>query len=90
MKHITKLAFLGAIIAAFGATVALADDAQLQNRLAMQRAQNPSTVRSSTIAVYSNRQGVTRTTQDERSDVARFEIRTNAHGQTFAAYAPAQ
>ncbi len=89
MKHTTKLAFLGAIIAAFGTTVALADDPQLQNRLAMQRAQNPSPSPSSTIAVFSNRQGVTRTTLDKRSDVARFEIRTNAHGQTFTASASA-
>lgn len=89
MKNIKKLASLGVIIAAFGSTVAFADDAQLQNRLAAQRAQNPPADRHSTVAVYSNRQGVNRTTEDERSEV-RFEIRNNAHGQAFGAYAPAK
>jgi hypothetical protein len=89
MKNVTKLASLGAIIAAFGATLAVADDAQLQNRLNTQRVQNPPPDRSSTVAVYSNRQGASRTAQDERPEL-RFEIRTTAHGAPIYTYAPAK
>jgi hypothetical protein len=89
MKNITKLAALAVIAAAFGSTAAFADDPQLQNRLAAQRAQNPSADRNSTVAVYANRQGVGRTTEDERSEV-RFEIRANTHGQSFGAYTSAK
>jgi hypothetical protein len=87
MKHITKLASIAALTAAFGATVALADDAQLQNRLSLQRAQNPSADRNSTVAVYSNRQGIGRVVQDERPEL-RFEIRATAHGAATYTYVP--
>jgi hypothetical protein len=85
MKNITKLAFIGATIASFGAT-ALGDDSQLQNQLSLQRAQNQEASRVSTIAVYSNGKGVSRVTRDERPRV-RFELRTNANGQIFGVYA---
>ncbi len=89
MKLITKFAVLS-ILTSFGISAAFADDPQLQNRLNSQRTQTVETVKSPTIALYSNGQGVGRTmaTTDQRSDV-RFEIRTNAHGQTFNTYAPA-
>src|ERR1700743_1503130 len=89
MKLITKFAVLG-ILTSFGITAAFADDPQLQNRLNSQRTQNVETAKTPTTALYSNGQGVGRTTamQDQRTDV-RFEIRTNAHGQTFNTYAPA-
>ena len=39
MKLITKLSFIAATIAALGTNAAFADDQQLQNRLAVQRAE---------------------------------------------------
>ena len=90
MKTITKLSFIIAAAALFGGSAAFADDQQLQNRLALQRAQNPQgSPRTTTIAVYANQRGVGRcAVQDVRSE-SRFELRSNAHGQTFGAYVPA-
>ena len=89
MKHITKFAFIGAIIASFGVSAALADDPQLQNRLSLQRAQDLGANRVSTVAVYANRKGITRTTKEERPKL-RFEIRTRADGQPFNVYTAAE
>jgi hypothetical protein len=89
MKHITKLSILAAVVAGFGTSAALADDPQLQNRLALQRAQAQGSERTTTVAVYAVK-GLTLGRADrtqERSE-SRFELRTNAHGQTFGTYAP--
>jgi hypothetical protein len=87
MKHITKLAFLGAITTFFGAAVAFADDSQLQNRLSLQRIQNLEASRSSTVAVYSSRKGASPAKQYERPAVE-FAMLENAHGQEFDEYVP--
>jgi hypothetical protein len=85
MKHITKIAFLGAIIASFATNIAFADNPQLQERLSLQRAMDAKIRGVPTIGVYSNRNGLSGTTNNERS-VGRLNIHMNAHGQTFAAY----
>ena len=90
MKLLTKLSLIAATIAALGTSAAFADDQQLQNRLAMQRAQDAKNSQRTTVAVYANQRGVGRcTVQNERAEV-RFELRSNAHGQTFGAYVPAK
>jgi hypothetical protein len=87
MKHIMKLSFITAIVAVFGTTAAFADDQQLQNRLATQRAQAPDSRATRTVALYTNGFALGRTeTAAQRSEI-RFELRSNAHGQTFGAYA---
>ena len=87
MKTITKLAFLAAAVAAIGTSAAVADDQQLQNRLALQRAQ--ASQKSTTIAVYAGHQGVVSRSamQGQRPDL-RFERRMNAKGQEFGIYVP--
>lgn len=90
MKTITKLSLIAATLAVFGASTALADDQQLQNRLAMQRAQNPQgSLRTTTVAIY-NVKGLTlgRTASTEQPLETRFELRSNAHGQQFGVFAP--
>ena len=88
MKTITKLAFLTAAVAALGTSAAFADDQQLQNQLALQRAQAPGSQNSTTIAVYADRHRVSRCAmQDQRSEV-RFELRMNAQGQQFGVFVP--
>ena len=89
MKLLTKLSLIAATVAAIGTSAAFADDQQLQNRLALQRAQAPQgSDRTTTVAVYANQRGVGRSAvQNDRSE-ARFELRSNAHGQTFGAYVP--
>ena len=87
MKTITKLAFLAAAFAAIGTSAAFADDQQLQNRLALQRAQ--ASEKSTTIAVYAGHHGVVSRSamQGQRPDL-RFERRMNAKGQEFGIYVP--
>lgn len=87
MKTITKLAFLAAAVAAIGTSAAFADDQQLQNRLALQRAQ--ASEKPTTIAVYAGHHGVLSRSamQNQLSDV-RFERRMNAKGQEFGIYVP--
>jgi riboflavin biosynthesis pyrimidine reductase len=89
MKHITKISVAAATFAVIGTSAALADDPHLQNRLAAQQRDTQLNQRSTTIAVYANRQGVGQRSviQDDRSDV-RFEWRTNPKGQGFGAYVP--
>ena len=91
MKHITKLSFIAAIAAVFGTSAAFGDDPQLQNRLALERAQAQASQRTATVAVYAVK-GLTLGYTDrtmQRSE-SRFELRTNAHGQQFGTYAPAK
>ena len=87
MKTNVKLAFLAAAVAAIGTSAAFADDQQLQNRLALQRAQ--ASQKPTTIAVYAGRHGVVSRSamQNQLSDV-RFERRMNAKGQEFGIYVP--
>jgi hypothetical protein len=89
MKTITKLSLIAATFAAIGTSAAFAGDAQLQNRLAIERQNAPLNQQSATIAVYAGRHGVSQRSamQDNRSDL-RFELRTNAQGQQFAVFAP--
>ncbi len=89
MKLLTKLSLAALTAAILSPAAALADDQQLQNRLAIQRAQDAKNQRTTTVAVYGTR-GVGRSeraTDDRRSDT-RFELRSNAHGQTFGAFVP--
>jgi hypothetical protein len=84
MRHITKIAFLGAIIASFATNIAFADNPQLQERLFLQRAMAAKIRGVPTIGVYSNRNGLGGTTNNERP-VVRLNMHVKAHGQTFAA-----
>jgi hypothetical protein len=92
MKLLTKLSLSVAALVAIGTTAAFADDSQLQNRLAWQQAQNPSPVRQTTVAVYASQRGVVRrdVNTNEQGSEARFELRTNAHGQTFGLWVEAK
>ncbi len=89
MKHITTFAVIAAAVAAFGTSAAFADDQQLQNQLALQRAQMERDYNTTTIAVYAGRHGVSQrsTMQNERTE-SRFELRSNAHGETFGVWVP--
>ena len=90
MKLLTKLSVIAAIFAVLGTGAAFADDQQLQNRLALQRAENSQgSLRTTTVAVYGNQRGVGASCpmQEQRSET-RFELRSNAHGQSFGAYVP--
>lgn len=89
MKSITKLSFLTAVSVVLATSAAFADDQPLKNRLALERAQSASASRTAnTVAVYANdRRAETRATQAVRTET-RFELRSNAHGETFGAYAP--
>jgi hypothetical protein len=90
MKLLTKLSLVAATFAALGTTAAFADDQQLQNRLALQRAQMARDQKATTIAVYADRRGVGRadTKMGEQRAETRFELRSNAHGQRFGVYVP--
>lgn len=88
MKTITKLSFVAATVAAIATNAALADDQQLQKQLALVRAQSAQSSRMTTVAVYANDRGVgSRASQEARSE-SRFELRSNAHGQTYGFYVP--
>jgi hypothetical protein len=90
MKLLTKLSLIAAVFAAIGPSAAFADDQQLQNRLALQRAQMARDQKTTTIAVYAGERGVGRKqarTNDQRAET-RFELRSNAHGQTFGVFVP--
>jgi hypothetical protein len=86
MKSLTKFSLIVAALASIGAGAALADDPQLTNRLALEQAQNASrTERNTTVGVYTNDRGVGRNDvyASEQAPEARFELRTNPHGQVF-------
>jgi hypothetical protein len=89
MKTVTKLSLIAATVAAFASSAALAGDSQLENRLAMQRAQAERN--KTTIAVYADRQGVGQqiAAQNERTDL-RVEWRTPARGVPYSALVPAR
>lgn len=89
MKTITKLSLIAATLAAFTSSAALADDSQLQIRLALQRQAAERNQQPTTIAVYAHRHGVSQRSamQDDRS-VLRFDRRMNAKGESFGIYVP--
>jgi hypothetical protein len=85
MTTSSKRSFLTAAIAVIAAGAALADDPQLQNRLALDRAQHTPATRT-TIAVYTNDRGVGRVNSPATRAETRFELRSNPHGQTYGAF----
>ena len=90
MKLLTKFTLIAATFAILGSSAAFADNQQLRNQLDLQRAQNSQgSQRITTVAVYGNQRGVGASCpmQEQRSET-RFELRSNAHGQTFGAYVP--
>jgi hypothetical protein len=91
MKTVTKLSLIAATFAAIGTSAAFADNQELQTLLSVQRAQMQPTQKSTTIAVYADRQGVSqrRTMQDERKN-SRFELRSTGQGQVNGAWVPAK
>jgi hypothetical protein len=89
MKSIMKLASLGAFIATFGWAAGYADDPQLQERLALQRAQDTRTGLGPTVALYGSGSGIGRAKNDARPKL-RFEIHYNPDGQAFGVYVPAE
>ena len=91
MKLLTKLSLVAAAFTAIGTSAAFADDQQLQNKLALERAQNSPRTQQTTIAVYAHGRGIGRTDTSmngERSP-ARFEMRSG-HGQSFGVWVPAK
>jgi uncharacterized protein (DUF2141 family) len=91
MKNITKLSLIAATLAVIGSSAALASDSQLENRLALQQRDAERVQKSTTIAVYAGRQGVSqrKSVEGDRSEV-RFEWRTPARGQGYGSYVPAK
>lgn len=86
MKSITKLSITAAFIAVITTAPALADNQQHQNQLAMQREQNARAEQATTIAVYAHDRGVGQVVTQSTPYETRFEMRTNAQGQTYGAY----
>ena len=96
MKIIMKVSLITALAAGFSGGIALADDQQMQNLLALQRSQmqsNQSSQNSTTIGVYANRQGVshqdTKRMQHERRE-SRFELQSAGQGQVSGRWEPAR
>ena len=90
MKNISHLPLVAATLAVIGSSAALAGDSQLEHRLALQRQTAERTQTTTTIAVYADRHRVSRSATEADRSEARFEVRTNAHGQTFGAYVSAR
>lgn len=90
MKTFTKFSLLAAFAALLGTGSALADDQQLQTRLAIQRAQMDKNSRTTTVAVYAGNRAVGRDycKMDQPRTATRFELRSNAHGQQFGVFVP--
>jgi flagellar biosynthesis GTPase FlhF len=78
MKTLTKLTVAAALAAFLGSTAAFADDPQLQNRLAMERAQAAKNRQTTTIAVYGTT-GVGKTS--ERIDSAEKHLESHDTGR---------
>jgi hypothetical protein len=85
MTTSSKVSFITAAIAVIATGAALADDPQLQNRLALERAQRTPASRT-TVAVYANERGVGRVNSLATSAETRFELRSNPHGQTYGVF----
>ncbi len=80
-----KLQFLTLALFAL-AGVASADDQQLQNLKDIQRAQ--ASQRTETVAVYAGGRALSQTYAAPQGVDTRYEVRTNAHGQTSGGYVP--
>jgi hypothetical protein len=90
MNPIPKSASITAVFALLAASAAFADDPQLQNRLAIERARNAkATANATTVAVYAKNRGLGRTEARTETTPSRFELRRDAHGQTFGSFVPA-
>ncbi len=90
MKSIMKRSILAASVAVIATSAAFADDPQLQNRLAAQRAE--AARNTTTVAVYANERGVGRSAargaaRNQRTET-RFELRSSAQGQIHGAFVP--
>jgi hypothetical protein len=92
MKTITKVVCAAAAVALLGTNAAFADDPRLQHLTEILRAEMERNQQPASIAVYANDRGLGRTdaTMSEERGEARFELRSNPHGQTFGAYVPAK
>ncbi len=89
MKSINTLSILTAALAILAST-ALADDPQLQNRLAAEQARHVRTSgKATTVAAYANRRGVGRSDVRSTGSDSRFELRSHARGQNVGAFVPA-
>ena len=87
MKTLTKLSLAATLVAALGTSAALADSPQLRTQLDTQRAQ--AAKNQTTIGVLAGGHGVGyQHKRGERRSETRFELRSNAHGQTFGAFVP--
>jgi hypothetical protein len=91
MKTISKLSLVAAAIAAIGSSVALADDPQLQYRLALQRQEAERSQKSTTVGVYAVK-GLTlgRAESSKQRSEGRFEWRTPIKGQPYRVFVPAR
>jgi hypothetical protein len=81
MKMLKALPF---VVLVLGASAAFADDQHLTDHLAVNRAQDSSEHRSTTVAVYANGRGAG-SAQSQSSD-ARLSQRDNGHGQLRQSY----
>lgn len=88
MRSSSKLSFIAAAVAVIATGTALADDPQLQNRLALERARN-TPASQTTVAVYANGRGLGHAKTGATSTETRFELRSNPHGQTRGAFVSA-
>jgi hypothetical protein len=88
MKAITKRSLIPAAIAVIVTSTAFADDPQLQNRLALERARNEQ-ASGTTVAVYAKDRGVGHSQTQAVKTESRFELRYNQHGQAFGSFVPA-
>ncbi len=92
MKTLTKISLIASVVAAFGATTALADDTQNQNRLARQRAERERQEYAEapvTIGFYVDHRGIgQKVVIVDQAQELRYEIRTNAHGEIYGLWVP--
>lgn len=86
MKFSTKLAFIATAVVAFGSSTAFADDPQLQTRIAAQRQAAERDKQSTTVAVYAGGHVGHRHMMQNQRSATRFEVRSNAHGQTYGVF----
>jgi hypothetical protein len=87
MKHSLTFSLIAATVSALGISSAFADDPNLQNRLAIERAQDSSqALNSPSMAIYSTRNGVGARTPEARRPGFRFHLRSNPQGQFEGSY----
>jgi hypothetical protein len=86
MKHVLTSTVATFILAVCGTTVTLADDPQLPNRLAIQRAAAPAPDHTTTVGVYSHGGVVGDRVIRESSPGVIYEFHPNGHGQLNGLY----